>query len=138
MPLILRYISLVALSLALPVFTLIPSGATYNGSVDLLVRALYIPIYASLSVFLMTSFNPAKLRRKLLQTATKIDDIHLWSAPFMVMLAFLWAGLVLIALLAQADFHDSHPFVFLGLFIGAIGLAIWVAIRVRRAFFYGD
>lgn len=138
MTLILRYIGLVFLSFALPAFTLYPSGAEGNSSFDLLIDVLYVPIYASLAVFFMTSFNPARMRRKLLQTPTWIDDLHLWTAPFMVMLAFLWAGIVLVGLLAQADFHVEHPFLFLGVFIGALVLAIWIAIRVRRAFFFGD
>ena len=137
MNLIARYIALIMMSFALPLLTVVPTFAPDDTGISLIARILFVPIYGCLAVFLMTSFHPAKMRRYLQKTPTPIDDLHLWLAPALVMLSFLWAGFVLIGMLALADFHDSHPFLFLGVFLGAGGLAIWIAFRVRHAFFYG-
>ena len=138
MNLILRYFGLCLLSLALPVFTLLPFDVLEETGVDLITRAMFVPIYGCLAVFLMTSFNPAKMRQHLEATRTRIDDLHLWLAPVLVMLAFLWAGFILIGMLAMADVHEAYPIAFLALTMGATGLAAWIAIRVRRAFFRGS
>jgi len=135
MNLLLRYVGLILISLALPLLTITPSVAPTNLGLDLLARAMVVPIYCCLAVFLMTSFHPGKLRAKLEATRTPFDDFHLWVAPVMVMLAFLWAGFILIAMLALAGFHKTYPFWFLAIFLGFCGLAIWIAIRVRKAFF---
>ncbi len=137
MNLIARYTALIVMSLALPVITIVPTFDPDDTGIALLARLMIVPIYGCLAVFLMTSFRPANMRRYLQQTPTRIDDFHLWLAPAMVMLSFIWAGFVLIGMLALADFHNSHPFLFLGVFLGTGGLAIWIAIRVRRAFFQG-
>ncbi len=134
MNLILRYLAFMPLTFFLPLFVLIPNAAISNSALDLMIRLLSLPIYCCLATFLMTSFDPPRMRARLQATPTRLDDLHLWLAPILVILAFLWAGFCGIGALALAEFDQSHPLVFLLLTIGATVLAIWMGIRVRRAF----
>jgi len=137
MLLLLRYLGLLVLSIILILLTVVPTDAEPSTAVDLWVRALYVPIYLCLAVFLMTSFRPVILREQLKKTPNQVDDLHLWLAPLMVLLAFLWADFVLAGMLAVAGFAETHPFYFLGVLLGGSALAVWMAIRVRQAFFIG-
>jgi hypothetical protein len=137
MLLLLRYLGLFVLSIILILLTVVPTDSEQSTMIDLWVRALYVPIYLCLSVFLMTGFRPVTLRKKLKQTPNRLDDLHLWLAPMMVLLAFLWADFVLAGMLAVAGFADTHPFYYLGLLLGGSALAVWMATRVRQAFFTG-
>lgn len=138
MDLFFRYCAFVLLSLCLPAFLVAPTLGEPSGAVDLLVRIMVLPIYGCLAVMLMTGLKPARMRQRLEQSPNPIDDLHLWLGPFMVILAFFWAGFMLIGLLAIAGFHENHPIVFLGLAVGGIVLAIWMGVKVRRAFLYGS
>ena len=138
MTLILRYFAFVPLTFFLPLFVLIPYGAAPGSVLDLATRLLALPIYCCLATFLMTSFKPADMRRRLQATPTRIDDLHLWLAPMLVIAAFLWAGFLLIGALALAGFHERWPLVFLALTVASLVLAVWMGVRVRRAFFFGE
>ena len=137
MLLLLRYLGLFVLSIVLILLTVVPTDSGPSSTIDLWIRALYVPIYLCLAVFLMTSFRPVTLRKKLKQTPNRLDDLHLWLAPLMVLLAFLWADFVLAGMLAVAGFAETHPFYYLGLLLGGSALAVWMATRVRQAFFIG-
>ncbi len=137
MLLLLRYLGLFGLSIGLILLTIVPTDTGPSTTIDLWIRAFYLPIYLCLSVFLMTSFRPVTLRAQLGKTPNRVDDLHLWLAPLMVLLAFLWADFVLAGMLAVAGFAQSHPFYYLGLLLGGSALAVWMAMRVRQAFFTG-
>lgn len=137
MLLLLRYLALVVLSIVLVLLTLVPTEEGAGSSVALWARAFYVPIYCCIAVFLMTGFRPVALRAQLRKTPNRVDDLHLWLAPLMVLLAFLWGDFVLVGMLAVAGFADNHPFWFLFILLGGSALAVWVAMRVRRAFFIG-
>lgn len=137
MLLLLRYLGLFVLSIILILLTIVPTDTGPSTSIDLWRRGLYVPIYLCLAVFLMTSFRPVSLRKKLKKTPNRVDDLHLWLAPLMVLLAFLWADFVLAGMLALAGFAEVHPFYYLFFLFGGSALAVWMATRVRRAFFTG-
>lgn len=131
--LILRYFVFVGLSLALPVGVLVP-WAEGMGPAEVWRLAMLVPIYCCLIVFVLIGFRPAQMRRALRATPTRVDDLHLWIAPVLVLVGFVWAGLLLLALLAFDQFEQRHPFIYLGLLVAMIGLGFWTAIQVRRPF----
>ncbi len=136
--LIWRYILFFPLSLALPLYVVLQGGENPAGPVAILLQLLAVVIYCCLSVFLLVSFHPAKMRQRLEATPTRIDDLHLWLAPLLVITAFLWGGFWLVGVLAFAGMHEMVPALFLGVLIAVMALAGWMGVRVRQAFMAGD
>lgn len=131
--LLLRYFGFSVLSLGLPAVVLVP-WVEGMGALQVWSLALMVPIYCCLIVFILIGFRPAQMRRALQATPSRVDDLHLWIAPILVLAGFLWAGLLLLGLLAFDEFETRHPFVYLGLLVGMVFLGVYTAIRVRKAF----
>jgi len=138
MRLLLRYFLFLLLSFFLPLVTLLPNTATPDSLLDISIRLIALPIYGCLVVLLMTGFRPALMRRRLEQTPNRLDDLHLWLAPVLVILGFIWGGFTLAAILARAGLHETHPLLYLAVVLGALVFAVWMGVKVRRAFLFGN
>ncbi|MCP5085612.1 MAG: hypothetical protein GY952_02215 [Rhodobacteraceae bacterium] len=132
--LIWRYFLFGPLSLALPLYLVMQGGETPGGLAGMAVQLLAVVIYCCLSVFLLVSFKPATMRRRLEATPNRIDDLHLWLAPLLVIAAFLWGGFWVVGILAFAGVAERMPMVFFAVLVGVMALAVWMGVMVRRAF----
>ena len=134
---LLRYLGFFGASLALPVFVLVPwhSGMDGAGLIRLLVIAV---IYACGVVFILIGFKPSDMRRAIVQSPTGWDDLYLWLAPILVLMGWLWAGFHIVGLLALSGFGETQPVLFLVACGAILALAVWVSVRVRKAFWRRD